>query len=547
MNRAVSRALAGVSAALAAMAAFAPTSGAQTPAAPATTRALSLDDALALATRTSEALAIAQSAVRRADGQFLQARSQLLPQVNGTLNYQRQLQNQFAAIAALEARRNPPPAGGGSGGGSGSGSTDNSQASLFRVFASPNNVIAGVTASQTVFAAGRVTAGTAAASAARRAAELGLTSAAAQVKYDVAQAYFDAAVADQLLAIADSSLGQAERALKQTTLARQVGTSAEFDLLRARVARDNLRPQVYSALTQREGAFNRLKALLNLPLDQPLALSTPVTEPDTAALVQAVAADLAAMRQSSSAVTLMPIGDTSTTARLAVRQSGENVTAQRHLLSAARASRFPAIQVSTNYQRFAYPDDQGRGWTDYFPNWTVSAGLSVPLFTGRRLQGDIEVARANLIDAEQRFQQAREGASIESRQAVNELRQAQASYLSSLGTDEQAARAYRIAEVRYAEGVSTQLELIESRNQLAQARANRVTAARTLALAQLKLQLLKDLPLGAGAGQMAAPGGAMGAPGQAPGGAGAGGAGAGNRATGGAAAAGPLASVQSPN
>lgn len=543
MMRVVSRASAG----LAVLLAFAPTIGAQSQAAPTpatASRAMTLDEALALATRSSEALAIAQSAIRRADGQYLQARSQLLPQVNGTLNYQRQLQNQFAAIAALEARRNPPPSGGG---GTGSGSTDNSQASLFRVFASPNNVIAGVTASQTVFAAGRVTAGTAAAAAGRRAAELGFTSAAAQVRYDVAQAYFDAAVADQLLAIADSSLGQAERALRQTTLARQVGTSAEFDLLRARVARDNLRPQVYGALTQREGAFNRLKALLNLPLDLPLTLSTPVTEPDTAALAQAVAADLTAMRQSAPAVTTIAIGDTGTTTRLAVRQVAENVIAQRRLLDAAHASRYPAIQISTNYQRFAYPDDRGGGWTDYFPNWTVSAGLSVPLFTGRRLTGDIEVARANLIDAEQRLQQAKEGASIEARQAVNELRQAQASYLSSLGTDEQAARAYKIAEVRYAEGVSTQLELIESRNQLAQARANRVTAARTLALAQLKLQLLKDLPIGTGGGQMAPQGGAMGAPSSAPAGGGAGGAGAGGRPAGGAQAAGPLASVQSPN
>lgn len=517
---------------------------AQGPVAPAASasRALTLDEALALATRTSEALAIAQSAVRRADGQYLSARSQLLPQVNGTVSYQRQLQNQFAAIAAAAARNS---SGSGSGTGTGTGGSGDGTAAFTRVFASPNNVVLGVTAQQTVFAAGRVTAGTAAAAAGRRAATLGLTTTAAQVQYDVAQAYFDAAVADQLLAIADSSLGQAERALRQTTLARQVGTSAEFDLLRARVARDNLRPQVYGALTQRDAAFARLKALLNFPLDAPLTLATPVTEPDTATIARAVAADLAALRAQAAAVTTVPVGDTAAASRLAVRQAGENVIAQRHLLSAARAARYPAIQISTNYQRFAYPDDAGRGWTDYFPNWTVAAGLSVPIFTGRRITGDVEVARANLVDAEQRFQQVREGASIEARQAVNELRQAQASYLSSLGTDEQAARAYRIAEVRYAEGVSTQLELIETRNQLAQARANRVTAARTLALAQLRLRLLKDLPLGAGGGMPAAAGAAGTMPLAPAGGAGAG-AGAGGRPAGGA-ATGPVANLQGSN
>lgn len=520
--------------AVALLAAVTTASAAQTPA----VRSLSLDEALAMAVRSSESLRIAQAAAARADGQYLSARAQALPQVNGTVSYQRQLQNQFAEIARRAASSGSGGSGGGGGGGGSGG--DDGTAAFTRVFASPNNVVLGVTASQTVFTAGRVRAGTMAAAAGRRAAGLGLQSAQAQVQYDVAQAYFDAVVADQLLVITDSSLVQAERSLRQTGVARQVGTSAEFDLLRARVARDNLRPQLYQALTQREGAHARLKALLNLPLDAELSLTTAVTEPDTTELTRAVAADLDALRARTAAVTITPVGDTASSARLAVRQVGENVTAQRHQLAAARAARLPAVQVSTNYQRFAYPDDAGNGWRDYFPNWTVAAGLSVPIFTSGRLKGDIQAAQANLIEAEQRLQQAREAASIEARLAVSELRQAQASYLSSLGTDEQAARAYRIAEVRYAEGVSTQLELIETRNQLAQARVNRVTAARALALAQLRLRLLKDLPLNGGA-PMAAPA-TMGAPSTtgAPNG------GTAPRTTGGV-AAGPLANLQGQN
>jgi outer membrane protein TolC len=503
----------------------------------ATGRALSLDSALVLAVRSSEALQIAQAGRLRAGGQYASARAQALPQVNGSISYQRQLQNQFAAIsAASNSGGSAPPdtTSGNSGGGT---------AAFTRVFASPNNVVLGVTATQNLFTGGRVASSLKAAAAGRRSADIGVATANAQLQYDVAQAYFDAVVADRLLAISDSTLQQAERSLKQTSIARTVGSSAEFDLLRARVARDNLRPQVYGALTQRDAAYARLKALLNIPLDAPLQLTTRVTEPDTAAINRTVSADLDAMRGNGRGAALVASADTLSADRLAVKQAAENVIAQRNLLSAARAARLPAVQLSTNYQRFAYPDDAGRGWTDYFPNWTVAAGLSVPIWTSGRLSGDIDVARANLIDAEQRLQQAKEGASFEARQAVNELRQAQASYLSSLGTDEQAARAYRIAEVRYAEGLSTQLELIESRNQLAQSAANRVTAARTLALAQLKLKLLKELPLGAG-GSAAGAGGAGGAPAAtAPAQQGGGGA----RATSGGAGGGALANVQGQN
>jgi outer membrane protein TolC len=73
---------------------------------------------------------------------------------------------------------------------------------------------------------------------------------------------------------------------------------------------------------------------------------------------------------------------------------------------------------------------------------------------------------------------------------------AAASYDASVGTDTQAARAYAIAEVRFQEGISTQVELQQSRTQYEQARLNRVLAARDLAVAQLRVAFIKDLPVG---------------------------------------------------
>ena len=61
--------------------------------------ALSLDEALRRATGTSEAVAIARSGEQRARGQLGQAKSALMPQLGTTVNWQKQLQNQFASIA----------------------------------------------------------------------------------------------------------------------------------------------------------------------------------------------------------------------------------------------------------------------------------------------------------------------------------------------------------------------------------------------------------------------------------------------------------------
>ena len=127
----------------------------------------------------------------------------------------------------------------------------------------------------------------------------------------------------------------------------------------------------------------------------------------------------------------------------------------------------------------------------------MTAQLQVPLFTGGRITGDEMVARANLIEARENYQQVKELAALDARSALAELEQAVSAWAASQGTAEQAARAYRIAEVRYQEGISTQLELSQSRLLLQEAEANRAYAARNLRVAQSRLTLLRDLPLGA--------------------------------------------------
>lgn len=457
---------------------------AQQPApAPAATT-LSLADALRRAESKSEGVAIAGAGVQRARGQQAQANAARLPQINGSAGYQRAIQNQFQAIT----ERFPAPPDTTSGG---SGSTG--FGAITQIFAAPNTFTVTLAATQNLYTAGRLTSAIAGAGAARTAAEIGLTSARAQATLDAAQAYFDAVAADRFLAIAESSLALTERTLAQTQVAREIGAAAEFDLLRARVTRDNQKPLVIQARGARTTAYLRLKQLLGLPLAEPLTLTTPIRDD-----AEAVAAELAPIALADGR-TVTP--DTSVSARATVRQAEAQVNASEYALRAARLSRLPSLQLTSNYQRFAYPPEGTflpSAVDLYFPNWNVTLGLSFPVLTGGRLRGERLVAEANLTEAQQRLQQTREGASLDALIAMSQLEQAQASYLASVGTDTQAEQAYRIAEVRFQEGVSTQIELTQVRVQLDQARLQRVNAARELELARIRLALLKDLPLVAG-------------------------------------------------
>jgi outer membrane protein len=483
-----------------------------TPATPvAAARRLSLDEALRMAETQSEAVQIARAGVTRASGQQLQARSQYLPQVSGTASYARTLRSQFSALAgggggpdtgiaalpsvcspnipanATPAERNAAlaqsvtcaPAGAG---------IDFTKVG----FGARNQWALGLNVSQNVFAGGRIASQNQAANAAARSANIEVTAQRAQLALDVTQAYYDAALADRLVSITESALSQTEEVLRQTRVARQVGNQSEFELLRAQVSRDNQLPQVIQSRGNRQVAYFRLKQLLNVSLDDSLQLTTALDD-SSAAATTAIVTAAASVVHPGAAVT--PVVDTSVAERAPVRQLAENVRAQEAFVRVARGQRFPAIQITSGYQRLFYPNTVFPTQSDFRENWTVGASLSVPIFTGGRIRGDEMVAQANLAEARVRLQQTREFAALDARVALNTLEQAEATLRASQGTTGQAVRAYSIDQIRYREGISTQTDLTQSRLLLEQSLANRALAARDVAVARVRLALIRDLPL----------------------------------------------------
>ncbi|HEY3118412.1 MAG TPA: TolC family protein [Chloroflexota bacterium] len=471
-------------------------------------RALTLAEALDVAEKESETVGIARADLARAEGDRRRARSGYFPQLSGSASYQRTLQSQFSALAGNDTITAPAP-------------------TCDRFFAQPglpidqrldslekavecssaedpfasfrdlpfgreNTYRFGLSFSQTLFSGGQVGGQAQAAGAGVRNAALGVTSARAQLLLDVTGAYYDAALADRLLVIAEATLEQADTTLIQTRLARQVGNQSEFDLLRARVTRDNQRPVVIQRQADRDLAYYRLKQMLNFPLDQPLRLTTPL-------------GDTALVDSPRLAAVVEKLGDTTTAARVPVRQASEAVEAQRGLLRVARGQRLPQVAVTSQYAQLAYPKRVDPIGSDFVSDWTVSLGLQLPIFTGGRIGGEVAVAKANLTQAELRLQQSRELAEVDARNAAIQLEAAQAGWLASAGTVEQAAKAYQIAELRYREGISTQTELLDSRIQLQQAQASRARAARDLQVAKVRIALLPALPIPVGGGASALP------------------------------------------
>ncbi len=436
--------------------------------APHKTVLLSIDDALRIGSGESEAVWIAEAGVMRAVGTEMTTRSTLFPQLSANGAYIRTLRSQFGNIKI--------PAGPG-------GGTETLP------FGQKNEYSLGLNFSQLIFD-GQTLPRTKASESRRRSAEINADSARAEALLDLTGAYYDALLGERLVAIAEASLAQQDEILRQTTVAQQVGDKSEFELLQARVSRDNQLPQVLQSRNQRQVSYLRLKQLLNLPLTDELQLTSPLEE---------LPARFAAP------------ADLSTEARAPVRQAQEEVTANQSLLTAAKGERWPTLSLASNYNPVAYPSGLPT-YGDFLTNWSVTLSVSVPILNGGRLAGDELTARGNLSTARAELQQTRKAAELDVETSRLNLANAEAILKSNEGTVDSARRGWEIAQLRYREGLGSQIELQNARLLFEQSEVNRAQALRDVQVARARLALIRDLPVtaGNGAGNATAQNGANG-------------------------------------
>jgi outer membrane protein TolC len=318
--------------------------------------------------------------------------------------------------------------------------------------------------------------------------------------FDVTQAYYDAVLSERLVTIAAATLEQAGATLKQTQAGFDAGTQPEFEVLRARVTRDNQSPVLIRQRANRDVSLLRLKQMLELPADYDLRLADALGDERLApppVFAERVATIENALRTADPAAFSLQANVT-LPERIVVTEAGATVRLREASLHLTEAQRKPSASLISTYSRIAYPD--GVLPTFNRSNWSIGASVSVPIMTGGLQRGDERVAQAELDQARAQRRQVEELAALDTRSSWAELVASRAAWEASAGTIQQAERAYEIANVRFTNGVSTQLELSDSRLLLQQAEANRAQAARDLQVARARVALLPNLPLGSGGG-----------------------------------------------
>lgn len=428
------------------------------PPAPTDTLRLSLDEALQRALTRSEEMRAARALVKQTQGQVLEQVSRALPQVSGAVTYNRKLESIFQDAVADTGFFG--------------------QILKNSAFAAVHTWSADLTAQQLLWSGGKVGAALKIAKAANRSARASEQETASDLTYQVRQAYYDAVYAGRLVEIAESALTQARAHLGQVRAGRREGSRSEYEALRAEVDAANQEPPVVAARNGLDIARLALKRLVNVPLEQPVALITPLAAADG---------------------TVPVVTDLSTTIerRPALAAADFEVEARRLAVKVYRGQRWPDLYVSSTLSQQAFPQELRPRHNEFRRNWDASVRLEVPIFNGLRTEGQVAQARAQYESAQAGRDRLREGAAIEAVQAKAELERTLSTLTARRETVRQAQRAWELAGVRFTNGLSTQVEVSDARLQLQAAEVNEVQALRDylVAIAALERAVGHAIPI----------------------------------------------------
>jgi outer membrane protein TolC len=422
---------------------------------------LTIQAAVAQAVASSDEVRISQAQIDLADAQVTASRAAGIPQARLTSTYTHAYENARAQAVGS-------------------------------VFNQPNTYNTSLNLSQAVFQGGRIMAGRRAAESTREAVRFDQRETKARVSVDAQRAYLQALYAQHLATLQDTNLALAQARLTQVEQLERAGRAARYDVLRARVARSNIEPLVIQSRNDRDIALIELKRQLNIPLDQPVALTSRL--------------DAAAVR-----TMLATLVDTTLTAdRASLRSAELTLRAREEAIRIARADYLPSLSLSlqSGYQAFPPPgfgfpaklgesansfctnptspnqSCQNGGW---FSDRSLVASASWPIFDGFRTRSNVNVARAQANIASLQLSQQRELVALDVARTRSELRRAVAAYEARQQTVAEAVEAFQLASLRFSTGLSTQLEVSDAQLSMLNAQSGAVRSIYDLYLAAADL------------------------------------------------------------
>lgn len=269
--------------------------------------------------------------------------------------------------------------------------------------------------------------------------------------FNAKAAFYGYLLAEDFVKVAEEAVEVAEKHVNNVKRLYEVGMASKFDLLRSEVELANLKPQLIKARNNLKIAELNLKTLLGLDLSQPIEikgeLKFELFEPDLETSIEKALVK-----------------------RPELSQLGYQKKMAGEMLKLARASRLPTVALSGTYNywadRLSFEEDT---WQNYY---AVNLALTIPLFNGFSTSAKVAQSKAMIKELDLTTKGLVDMVEFEVRQALLKLNEAKESLLSQEKNVEQAEESLRIAEINFAEGMITTLDVSSVQAALTQAKTN---------------------------------------------------------------------------
>ena len=309
-----------------------------------------------------------------------------------------------------------------------------------------------LTASMPIFTGGKLNGTIKQAKAGFLMSEQGLQKAYNDMRSTVTNGYFDMLQADNMQKLGRESVDRLADHLKNVEAQYEVGVVAKVDVLRSQVELANAKQSLIKAENAYQIAEANLNKIVGLPMDTQLKLDnilvyTPYDNDMQYCL------DYAAKH------------------RPELEQAKQQVEAAKGALRVAISGHMPqvAATASQNWNDSNWPGDENG-------NWYVGVSVGLNIFDSGVTTSKIHGAEADLAKAHESYRDTVDLVNLDVRSNYLNLREAEKRIDTTKLAVSQAEEDYRIAQLRYMNGVGTNTDVLDAQVALTDAKTNYLQA-----------------------------------------------------------------------
>lgn len=287
--------------------------------------------------------------------------------------------------------------------------------------------------------------------------------------------FYNALLANEMIDVAEETVKTVKAHLKNVYEMKKEGLVSEFDVLRAEVELANVKPLLIKSKNGRKNAFARLADIIQW-------------DKDVETLSVKGSFDLTESKINEKEIFSLALNN-----RWELQILNANLSVMRENVSIKKGAFKPSLVFFSNYDWSNDELDLATGNTKWNEGWNLGLVANWKLFTGFQTSAKVAKTEGDLKILEIEKKKLINSINLEVTEAINNYHVSRELLQSQKKNIHQARRGLEIAEVRFKQGISTQLEVMDSRTALTKARSDYAITMHNYTLSKISLEKVTGL------------------------------------------------------